>query len=63
VQLADNTSPRRRTVNAKTTLGRAGVPAADDSARAVGDRVVITCRRIPSEALEVQIGTVKAATK
>jgi Domain of unknown function (DUF5666) len=61
VQLADKTT-KTLTVNAKTTFERAGKAAAVTDVK-VGDRVVIDVPKNSSEALEVQIGTAKAATK
>ena len=61
VQLADKTT-KTLTVNAKTTFERAGKAAAMTDVK-VGDRVVIDVPKNSSEALEVQIGAAKAATK
>jgi hypothetical protein len=59
VQLANNTT-KTLTVNAKTTFERSGKPAAVSDVK-VGDRVVIDVPKNSSDALEVQIGTAKAA--
>lgn len=59
VQLANNTT-KTLTVSAKTTFLRAGKAAAMSDVK-VGDRVVIDVPKNSSEALEVQIGTAKAA--
>jgi hypothetical protein len=59
VQLADNTT-KTLTLNAKTTYLRAGKTAAVGDVK-VGDRVVIDVPKNSSEALEVQMGTAKAA--
>jgi hypothetical protein len=61
VELADKTT-KTLTVNAKTTFERAGKAAAMTDVK-VGDRVVIDVPKNSSEALEVQIGAAKAATK
>jgi hypothetical protein len=61
VQLADKTT-KTLTVNAKTTFERAGKAAAMTDVK-VGDRVVIDVPKNSSDALEVQIGAAKAATK
>ena len=61
VQLADKTA-KTLTINAKTTFGRAGKPAAMTDVK-VGDRVVIDVPKNSNEALEIQIGAAKAATK
>ena len=54
VQLANNTS-KTLTLNAKTTVERAGKPAAMSDVK-VGDRVVIDVPKGTNDALEVQIG-------
>jgi hypothetical protein len=61
VQLADKTT-KTLAVNAKTTFERAGKAAAMTDVK-VGDRVVIDVPKNSSDALEVQIGAAKAATK
>jgi hypothetical protein len=61
VQLADKTA-KTLTINTKTTFERAGKPAAMTDLK-VGDRVVIDVPKNSNEALEIQIGAAKAATK
>ena len=60
VQLADNTTKTLK-LSAKTTFLRAGKPAALTDVK-VGDRVVVDVPKNSTDALEVQIGTAKAAT-
>ena len=59
VQLADKTT-KTLTISAKTEFETAGKPGHLADIK-VGDRVVIDVPKNSSEALEVQIGTAKAA--
>ena len=61
VQLPDNTT-KTLTLTAKTAFLRSGKPAAMTDVK-VGDRVVIDVPKDSKEAVEVTIGTAKAAAK
>lgn len=61
VQLADN-STKTLTLTAKTAFLKSGKPAAMTDVK-IGDRVVIDLPKDSKEALEVTIGTAKAAPK